>query len=169
MLEWKHGRASCIPKQTKALWKQVQAWSRGSSSSQVTSFSLYLWLHFLLVLLYLEYCPWSYYRNRFTGITCQVLTQWTMSNTACNTGRLVGAWPVMPNHRDTINCSGGKQGVRKSYHELNLGPSFSISQLLPSCSSKTAHSSLLLFSLPLIYPLAGSTMFLAGGCAEFSI
>lgn len=92
-----------------------------------------------------------------------------MSNTACNTGRLAGAWPVMQNHRDTINCSGGKQGVRTFTHKLNLAPSFSISQLLPSCSSKTAYSSFLLFSLPLVYPLAGSTMFLAGGCAEFSI
>lgn len=77
-----------------------------------------------------------------------------MSNTASKTGRLATA-----------------QGESKEWGHspTNSTSSFSISQLLPSCSSKTAYSSFLLFSLPLIYPLAGSTMFLAGGCAEFSI
>lgn len=62
-----------------------------------------------------------------------------MSNTASKTGRLAGAWPVMPNHKDTINCSGGKQGVRTFTHKLNL-----ILLHLPTASLLLFQNSLLL-------------------------
>lgn len=65
-----------------------------------------------------------------------------MSNTACNTGRLARAWPVMPNHQATINYSEGK-ARSKEQGNLTMNPTLDHPAPSPNCFQ---NSLLLLFA-----------------------